>query len=296
MAIGWVGSDVADWIGERASDAGDAFTSVAAVVPFSRELGAALKDLINGPLRDFARSPYGLVVLRAMTTTIYGPLAWMIGPQVAALAFALPGIARGEDFWHAWLTELNWRAEKTAEALAPSVSAAITPKIQEAAQALSALLPEQVQSYALAELADRLHVDEWTVAMAEALLGMIPIPNRNDYDPITGGRRGGAALSAFALRASSAAYIAAKARDVCVKASEARADGLPAAIVASLERQCDAASAAIRGDIAPASRTAIASGSSSSQAPRNGSGSSVALVVLGIGAVAALVWWKKGLA
>jgi hypothetical protein len=189
VAIGWFGEGVFDWIGGRVSDAGDAFSEVAAVVPFAPELGGALKDVINGPLRDFARTPYGLAVLRAMSTTIYGPLAWTIGPQVASLAFALPGVVRGDDFLEAWLTEVQWRAEKTAETLAPGASAALTPKIQEAAAAMTKMLPEEVRSLALSELAARLQVDEWTAAMARWFLAQIPMPPRDAFDPVTGALR-----------------------------------------------------------------------------------------------------------
>lgn len=284
MAIGWVGSDITDWVGGAVSDAADTFGEVAKVIPFSSELGGAMKDLINGPLRDFARTPYGLVVLRAMAGTIYGPLAWTLGPQIASLAFALPGVVRGDEFWHAYITEVEWRAQKTAEILAPSAADAITPRIQEAADALSTLLPEQVRSMALSELAARLHVDEWTVAMAESLLGLIPIPSRNAFEPVSG---------KFIQRVGKIriANAAPDTRTVCEKAQSARDQGLPDRIVQSLENQCAArnAPAAVAGGVASSSAPA---GSSS----RNGQGSTIALVGLGVAAVAALVWWKKGLA
>lgn len=179
--IGWFGEDVWDWATGAAGDVLDTFGEVASVIPFAPELGGALKDLINGPLRDFANTPLGLVVFRAMATTIYGPLAWTIGPQVATLAFAVPGLARGDDFWEAWITELRWRAEETARTLAPSAAEAITPAIRKAAEELVKWVPEQVQALALSELAKRLKVDEWTAAMAGALLGWLPIPKASDF-------------------------------------------------------------------------------------------------------------------
>jgi hypothetical protein len=187
--IGWFGEGIVDWIGDRVSDAGDAFSEVAAVVPFAPELGGALRDVINGPLRDFARTPYGLAVLRAMSTTIYGPMAWTIGPQVASLFFALPGLARGDDFLEAWLTEVQWRAEETAEVLAPGAAQQITPEIQSAATKLAQVLPEDLRAMALSELAARLKVDEWTAEMARSLALMLPVPRRELFDPITGARR-----------------------------------------------------------------------------------------------------------
>jgi hypothetical protein len=185
VAIGWFGEGVFDWIGDRVSDAGDVFSEVAAVVPFAPELGGALKDVINGPLRDFARTPYGLAVLRAMSTTIYGPLAWTIGPQVASLAFALPGLLRGEDFWRAWLTEVQWRAEKTAETLGPGAADVATQQAFEAAQKAAEMLPEELRSLALSELAARLNVSEWAAAMGRWMVAQIPLPPEG-FDPVTG--------------------------------------------------------------------------------------------------------------
>ncbi len=194
MAIGWFGEDVVDWVGDRVSDAGDVFSSVAEVIPFTPELAGALKDVINGPLRDFARTPVGLAVFRAMTTTIYGPIAWTIGPQVASLVFALPGLARGDDFLEAYLTELKWRADETLKYVAPGASAKVTEDVQRATEKIVQMLPQEVRGLALNELARRLNVNAWTAAIARwgaaEIWGIadraFDMPPRDRFDPMTG--------------------------------------------------------------------------------------------------------------
>lgn len=294
-SIGWFGEDVIDFAGGALSDAGDVFSDVAEEIPMAPELAGALKDVVNGPLRDFARSDLGMTVLRAMSTTIYGPFAWAAGPQIAALAFAVPGLARGEDFWTAWLSELQWRGQKTAEIVAPMASEALTPKIKEAAEQLSAIIPyEDVRAYALGELSARLRVDEWTTAMAMAVLGLAPIPSRAEFDPASGrslaSSGGGATLGL--RRRSSGAPSSRPAMNACEAAAEASRVGQSLAIQRALRSKCYAAQDA--GEIDGSGRT-IAGGDVDAGDPsvRNGTGSNVGLgLVIGAAALA-LVWWSR---
>jgi hypothetical protein len=272
--IGWFGEDAIDWVGDRLSDAGDVFSSVAGQIPFAPELAGALRDVINGPLRDFARSPVGLVVLRAMSTTIYGPLAWTIGPQVASLAFALPGLMRGDDFMRAWLTELQWRAEKTVEIGAPGVGASLTPKIQAAAAEMAKMLPAEVRGLALSELAKRLRVDQWVAAMARWLVAQIPIPPRESFDPLTGELR-----SVLTKEASIAER---------TSSSDAAAWAVRQASVA--ERTRSTSFIHLLDTMQP---TAVAA-DAPVEKPRTGTMGNVALVGLIGAAGAALVWFYAG--
>lgn len=276
MSIGWFGEDAIDWVGDSLSDAGDVFSSVAGEIPFAPELAGALKDVINGPLRDFAQTPVGLAVFRAMSTTIYGPLAWTIGPQVASLAFALPGLLRGDDFMHAWLTELQWRAEKTVEIGAPGVGASLTPKIQAAAAQLSKMLPEEVRGLALSELAKRLNVDAWTAAMGRWLVAQIPIPSRDSFDPLTGALRSSImqAGASVAERTSS---------------SDAAAWAVRQASVA--ERTRSTSFARLVDGSSPATATTALE---PIEKPHTGTVGNVALVALIGAAGAALVWFYAG--
>lgn len=105
--------DAVDAVGDALSDIGDAFGDIFDAIPGSQWV----KGLVNGPLRDFARSTVGTVVLRAIATSLTGGLAGVVGPQLASVAFALPGVVRGESFDEAFWKEFSWRMQKTAEVL-----------------------------------------------------------------------------------------------------------------------------------------------------------------------------------
>jgi hypothetical protein len=104
--IGEVVDDVTRPMGKAVSDVFDA-------IPGSEWV----KDFTNGPLRDFAKSSVGTVVLRALATTLTGGLASAMGPQLASVAWSMPGLVRGEPFDEAYWKEFSWRAEKTAQAV-----------------------------------------------------------------------------------------------------------------------------------------------------------------------------------
>jgi len=98
----------------------DVVTSVVDTV--TAPVGAALDVVTSVPgfreaseaVKDFARTPAGMIVFRALATTLGGPLAAVVGPQVASVAWSVPGLARGEDFWTAYAKEFQWRLEQTA--------------------------------------------------------------------------------------------------------------------------------------------------------------------------------------
>lgn len=184
---GWFGEDVVDWVGDRVSDAGDVFVDIAKDVPFAPELAGALKDLVNGPFKDIVRSKYGIAVLRALSTTVYGPLAWSIGPQLASIAFAVPGLARGQDFWEAWFTEVSYRAEKSAEYIGGD-AAKVATDIKRVVELLLSMPRSEWEGLARRELARRLDVDELTIKLAlDIVLGLLPDPaDRARFDPVTG--------------------------------------------------------------------------------------------------------------
>lgn len=171
--IGWFGEDV--W--EVVSDAGDVIVSVAGEIPIVPELAELAKD--------FATTPGGAVVFRALATSLTGGLAPILGPQLATTAFAVPGLVRGEDFWRAWFDEFRWRAEKTSDVLAPGM---LPVGAKEAIDKLRAMVPEDAWDMALPELAAALGVDEWSASMALAYLwpDAFPIPDRGNFDPLTG--------------------------------------------------------------------------------------------------------------
>lgn len=113
MNVGTIWED----IGDAASSAAKPFTKAVSDVFDAIPGSDWVKGVVNGPLRDFANSAVGKVVLRAMATSMTGGLAATLGPQLASTAWALPGLVRGESFDEAWWKEFSWRAEKTAQTL-----------------------------------------------------------------------------------------------------------------------------------------------------------------------------------
>ena len=179
MAIGWFGEDAWDFVSDRVDDLG---AGVRALPGGSELLDAA---------QDFAKTPTGLVVMRAFSSMLYGSVAWAIGPQLAAVTFAVPGLFRGERFEEAWLTEFKWRVEKTAETLGPGVIDIFGAQLKDTLLRLAdevgagALVDMGVQ-----ELAARFNIREDVAAFALSIWNRVQPPPRDAFDPVTGKRRG----------------------------------------------------------------------------------------------------------
>lgn len=107
------GGDVID----AAVDTADDITKALGLPPIASDVKDAIVDLVKGPLRDFANTDVGRMVLRAFATGLYYQLGPILGPQFAAVAFAVPGVLRGEKFDQAWTTEFIWRVTTTATIL-----------------------------------------------------------------------------------------------------------------------------------------------------------------------------------
>lgn len=107
-------SDAVDWTTHTADD----IVQTIGLPPLVSQAEGVIVDLVKGPLRDFARTDIGRVVLRAFATGLYYQLGPTLGPQFAAVTFAVPGLLRGEDFDEAWTTEFLWRLTTSAAILA----------------------------------------------------------------------------------------------------------------------------------------------------------------------------------
>lgn len=187
--IGWFGSDIWD----AAEDVVKKALAVVEDVPGLNELREAAKD--------FANTAVGKTVLRAMATSFYGGLAWTLGPQLASVTFALPGLFRGEPFEKAWFDEVKWRTEKTAEILGADVGALIGRQISETLLKLGKdvgvgrLIDDGVQ-----ELARRYNIREDVAAMVKSLWNKIDLPRSARFDPVTGRALAFVEQDAFAFR------------------------------------------------------------------------------------------------
>lgn len=203
MTIGWFGGDLVDAVA-------DVVTSAFDRLPGSEALSHAVSDVWTGPLRDFAKTPLGVTVLTAVASAAYGPLAYALGgpyglanfgAQLATVTWALPGLARGENFYDAWIAEVKRRAEKTAEVVGGEAAASVVANIGVATDFLKGLAPEQLQAISdlpeelVAEtvrtLAAEAGVDDWSIAMAlDGLVDTFPGPpswgGLFEFDEVTG--------------------------------------------------------------------------------------------------------------
>lgn len=184
MAVYAIGSI---W-GDVAAGAEGAWSAVTGAFE-STPLYGPLKDAVEGPLRDFAKTSYGKLVLRAITTQWYGPIAWTIGPQLAAVVFAFPGLMRGESFEDAWLLEFKWRAEKTAETLGPGVLEVFGAQLKEAMTALGDEFEVgELANRTAEELAARLNIREDVAQFAIDLWNRTGPTPRDAFNVTTGKR------------------------------------------------------------------------------------------------------------
>ncbi len=118
VSIGWFGSDLVDEAGDAISSGWDA---VVDTVPGAREVVDVVDSVLVGPVRDFAQSGVGRAMLTALATSVTGGLAPVLGPQLATVAFAIPGVAAGDDFITAWTQEFGSRVKQTAEIMGADV-------------------------------------------------------------------------------------------------------------------------------------------------------------------------------
>ena len=153
-----------------------------------------VRELVDGPLKDFANSAVGKVVLRALASSVTGGLDYglgqLLGPQLATIAWAFPGMLAGDSFTSAWTQEFAWRASKVAEILGAEFAAVRFPEQVKSAFAklgeLGAGAAASITDRALAAATGAIRED-----MAALALDMFNKTDRfraEDYDDATGRR------------------------------------------------------------------------------------------------------------
>jgi hypothetical protein len=105
-------SDVADAVGDVATSAVDVLHKI----PGVDQLGDAFKQ-VGHSVEDFARTDFGATLLRAASTAQYAFLAPYLGPQLAGVAFATPGVLKGDAVGKALVDETLWRVSTAANIL-----------------------------------------------------------------------------------------------------------------------------------------------------------------------------------
>lgn len=212
VAVGSIFSDAWDAVEDVASSVVDRVGDAIKAVPGGKQLLAAA-DAAGELAGDFARTPVGLVVFRAISGVLYASTATMLGPilgpQLASVAFAVPGLARGDNFTEAWLTEVKYRAEETANILGGDVGDVVAEQLG----SLLGKLAEQLQvgdmiTESASELARRFGVREDVAALAKSIWDAIDTPEElrrmlAKYDPATGRPRPGVSTSAASILSGS---------------------------------------------------------------------------------------------
>lgn len=164
-----------------------------------------VKDFANGPLKDFANSKLGMVVLRAQAGMLaqYSlfNLGTLIGPALAHLSFALPGVLRGENLRNAWLNESSWRLAKLAEYFGGEAAKQATEQLTEVRDILVERAKTAFPGIPMDEALRKLDItpeavakefgikDDYLAALLVATLKERALPHRAMYDERMGKRR-----------------------------------------------------------------------------------------------------------
>jgi hypothetical protein len=136
-----------------------------------------LNDLVNGPLRDFANTAVGHTVLIAISGNFYGGLVPWVGPQLASVAFAVPGLMTGDDFFTAWLAGVKERTERTAQILGIDAAQIFSTQLSDVLQKMySDFGVENTIQDSIQSLVDRYGIRQDVATFAKSLWNKIEIP------------------------------------------------------------------------------------------------------------------------
>jgi hypothetical protein len=158
-----------------------------------------LHTLVTGPMKDFANTAVGKFALMTIATAFQGPLAWQIGPQLASIVWAAPGMLAGQDFFTSYTQELANRLKQTANYFAGQSGDAIVKLVGDQMAVATEWLKNNPTFRESAEkLAEKLGIRVDAAQYAKDLvagvikkgadaLGTIYDPNAK-FDPTTGRR------------------------------------------------------------------------------------------------------------
>jgi hypothetical protein len=178
VGMGDIFSDLAGDVNAVADSLGSAVMSIPGVAP-----------VVNGPLKDFASSSVGQIVLPIIANSLGGGIYQMTRFAPAMMTvWAMPGVARGDDFDHAMILATADRLKQTAQILGVDVSSVIMTQLQ-------GLMGELIAQYGasvttalpdIQTIADTYNVREDVAAIAKAQLEHITLPNLTDFDLSSG--------------------------------------------------------------------------------------------------------------
>jgi hypothetical protein len=287
IVLGNIFEDAWDTVTDPITSAWDAAKST---VPGLQEISDAIDAAVSGPVRDFARGPIGRVMFSALASSLTGGLAPILGPQLATVAFALPGLAKGDDFVTAWTQEFAERAKTVAAQLGSEEAGdalndalgKLTAYAQTKGLDIAALV-NQVDWHALAA---QLNIREDILAQViSGAIGDLDFSQSKSFDPKTGKELH------FPTALDKAKQIAADAeKRAAAIAKRAQLDAGKRA--SSLAAGPGSFKAMLSTTIAPLPTVSTVR-ATSPDAPKTSVAGDVALGLLIAGAVGALVIWKS---
>jgi len=173
-----------------------------------------LRDFVDGPLRDFAKSDAGKFFLQANATADFYLLAPIVGPQLASIAFAEPSFFTGDELGQSFAKETINRFQQAAKYLSansidvPDVDtswAQIPPELQQQIASLTDTMTSQLdtanqyveqfgapdlEQLTVEEVSKRLGIREDVAALALAkakgTLAALEELQNDVFDPSTG--------------------------------------------------------------------------------------------------------------
>lgn len=180
-----------------ASDVGNAVSSV--------WKATGLEGVTTGPLKDFANTTVGQFTLNVIANNLAIGLALKgVGPLIA-LPWALPGVAKGDDFDASLISGTIDRLKQTAQILGIDVGTVLAQEFQGVAQKIYDTYCQggscvgNIQLPSFEALAAQFGVREDLAAYAKAMIEKIPLPNPALFDVATGQYLLGAGISKYAL-------------------------------------------------------------------------------------------------
>lgn len=199
------GKELDSSFGDIFSDAAGAVEDVGSSI-FDK-VGDLVPDVLKDNFKKFADTSVGHVVLFAASGGVYSALAPALGPQLAAVAFGLPGMAKGENFMKAWMDGF---VERVTMLINYFVSTGV-PQAQATDMASTAVQTDmdRAQKYVdqIGGVAKLAGVDFQTLASKAGIredtaaeyvanaFGNLSLPQSYKFDPATGKAIGKAILS-----------------------------------------------------------------------------------------------------
>ena len=178
--------------------------------PIIGGLAPDIRDFVHGPLRDFAKSPLGAIVLTAVTMGAAAAVPFL-GPQLEFLAYATPGFVEGGEFGQAWLAGyvdylkrgVKYLSQNQVDLGLPDLD--IPPEVQQefanytqqvqdgvktALDYLHGLAPDVLSKLTYDQLVNQLHIRYdsavWALANARGNMAEVTAAGLMHFDPTTG--------------------------------------------------------------------------------------------------------------